>query len=76
MFAPLEHEEDSAQNLVADGDDGALVAAPDDPRVRGVGPGRFRADSESAGDRQAEPLAKYRQQWERLEGREPQRQGI
>jgi ABC-type bacteriocin/lantibiotic exporter with double-glycine peptidase domain len=37
MFAPLEHEEDSAQNLVADGDDGALVAAPDDPRVRGVG---------------------------------------
>jgi hypothetical protein len=25
----------------------------------------------AAGDRQAEPLAKYRQQWERLEGREP-----
>jgi hypothetical protein len=26
----------------------------------------------AAGDRQAEPLATYRQQWERLEGREPQ----
>jgi len=30
----------------------------------------------AAGDRQAEPLATYRQQWERLEGREPQWQGI
>jgi len=28
----------------------------------------------AAGDRQAEQLAKYRQQWEKLEGREPQRQ--
>jgi hypothetical protein len=26
----------------------------------------------ASGDRQAEPLATYRQQWERLEGREPQ----
>jgi hypothetical protein len=29
-FAPLEHEEESAENFVADGDDGALVATPDD----------------------------------------------
>jgi hypothetical protein len=28
----------------------------------------------AAGDRQAAELAKYRQQWEKLEGREPQRQ--
>jgi len=33
MFAPLEHEEDSAENLVADGDDGALVATPNDERL-------------------------------------------
>lgn len=30
MFAPREHEEDGAEDFVADGDDGALVAAPDD----------------------------------------------
>ncbi len=29
MFAPLEHEEDGAENLVANGDDGAFIAAPD-----------------------------------------------
>lgn len=28
----------------------------------------------AAGDRQAADLGKYRQQWERLEGREPKRQ--
>ncbi|MGC9128664.1 MAG: hypothetical protein ACP5GA_08050, partial [Acidithiobacillus sp.] len=28
----------------------------------------------AAGDRQAEQLAKYREQWERLEGRAPQQQ--
>jgi len=28
----------------------------------------------AAGDRQAAELGKYRQQWEKLEGREPQRQ--
>ena len=33
MFAPLEHEEDGAQDFVADSDDGALVAAPYDEGV-------------------------------------------
>lgn len=33
MFAPLEHEEDGAENFVADGDDGALVATPNDERL-------------------------------------------
>ena len=28
MFAPLDHEEDSAENLVTDGDDGTFVATP------------------------------------------------
>ena len=30
MFSPLEHEEDGAQNLVANGDDRAFMAASDD----------------------------------------------
>ncbi len=33
MFAPLEHEEHGTENFVADGDDGALVTAPDDERL-------------------------------------------
>ncbi len=33
MFAPFEHEEDGAENFVTDGDDGALVATPDDERL-------------------------------------------
>ncbi len=33
MFAPREHEEDRAKNFVADGDDGALVAASDEKRL-------------------------------------------
>lgn len=33
MFAPLENEEDGAEHLVADGDDGAFVTTPDDERL-------------------------------------------
>ena len=33
MFAPLEHEEDGAEDFVADGDDRALVATPVDERL-------------------------------------------
>ena len=33
MFAPLEHEEDGAENLVADSDDGTLVSSPNENRL-------------------------------------------
>ena len=33
MFAPLEAEEEGAENLVADGNDGALVATPNNGRL-------------------------------------------
>lgn len=33
MFAPLEHEEDGTENLVADVDDGTPITPPDDERL-------------------------------------------
>ena len=34
MFAPLAHEEDGAENFVADGDDGALVTTSNEQGLK------------------------------------------
>ena len=34
MFTPLEHEEEGAQDFVADGDDGAFIAASHEERLK------------------------------------------